>query len=139
MSHLYNKLLNLFKLNSLSHPQHALLGLAQIGVGIVLILNDFYFFWPPFLIGFLNDDLIGGCGIIFGFLMIRWAFSDKDPIKTNRNLLLFSTFYWGFEATAEAIHGYIAGRPHMFTASILECILLLFTLHLIGQSEKHKY
>lgn len=127
------------KLSTLKHPQHALLGLAQIGVGAVLILNDFYFFWPPFLIGFLNDDLIGGCGIIFGLFMIRWAFSDRDPIKTNRNLLLFSAFFWGFESAAEAVHGYIAGRPHMFTAAILETVLLLLTLHLIGLSKKHNY
>lgn len=136
---MFQKLHNLLKLKTLSHPQHAIIGLAQIGVGLVLLLNDVYFFYPPFMAGFLNDDLIGGFGVFFGVVMLRWAFSDKNQITVNRNLLLFSTFFWSFEATAEAVHGYVAGRPHMITASILEVSLLLLTLHLIGLSNKHNY
>lgn len=131
------RLHRIHQLKTLSHPQHAIIGLAQIVVGLILILNDYYFFWPPFMVAFLNDDLIGGCGIIFGIMLIKWAFSNRNSVQSNRNLLLFSMFFWAFEATAEALHGYIAGQPHMFTASGLEIIMLLMVLHLIGKSPKH--
>ena len=121
------------------HPQHIILGIVQIAVSIVLLLHKFYFFWPPFLVAFLNDDIIGGCGIIFGVWLIKWALSDKSSLSVNRNLLLFSSFFWGFEATAEICHAVVARQAHMLTAGILEIGLFLFTLSIIGKSKKHQY
>ena len=124
---------------TLSHPQHAILGLGQVIVGLILIFNDYYFFWPPFLVSLLNDDLIGGCGVIFGLWLIKWAFSDKSSITVNRNLLFFSAFFWGFEMTAEYTHGVVSGNPHMFTAGTMALIIFLFTLSIITKSKKHKF
>ena len=54
-----------------AHPQHEILALAMIGIGLLLISNDNYFFWPPFLVSFLNDDLIGGIFVVIGILIFK--------------------------------------------------------------------
>ena len=123
----------------LSHPQHIILGLALIGIGLILICNDFYFFWPPFAVGFLNDDLVGGVFLVDGILLSKWALSTSSKIYANRNLLVITAGLLAFEATAEFCHGYVSGRPHMFTAGFLEIIVLLFVFSIIGKTKKHNY
>lgn len=123
----------------LSHPQHIILGLALIGIGLILICNDFYFFWPPFAVGFLNDDLVGGVFLVDGILLLKWALSTSSKIYANRNLLVITAGLLAFEATAEFCHGYVSGRPHMFTAGFLEVIVLLFVFSIIGKTKKHNY
>lgn len=123
----------------LAHPQHIILGLALIGIGLILICNDFYFFWPPFAVGFLNDDLVGGVFLVDGILLLKWALSTSSKIYANRNLLVITAGLLAFEATAEFCHGYVSGRPHMFTAGFLEVIVLLFVFSIIGKTKKHNY
>ena len=123
----------------LAHPQHVILGLALIGIGLILICNDFYFFWPPFAVGFLNDDLVGGVFLVDGILLLKWALSTSSKIYANRNLLVITAGLLAFEATAEFCHGYVSGRPHMFTAGFLEIIVLLFVFSIIGKTKKHNY
>lgn len=127
------------KILSLSHPQHTILGLALIGVGLILICNDFYFFWPPFAARFLNDDLIGGIFMVVGILIIKWALGNRNKIATNRNLLIITAGLLALEATAEFCHGYVSGSPHMFTAGFLELIVLLFDFSIIGKSKKRNF
>ena len=123
----------------LAHPQHIILGLALIGIGLILICNDNYFFWPPFAVGFLNDDLVGGVFLVDGILLLKWALSTSSKIYANRNLLVITAGLLAFEATAEFCHGYVSGRPHMFTAGFLEVIVLLFVFSIIGKTKKHNY
>lgn len=130
------KLKSLFPL---SHPQHIILGLALIGVGLILICNDFYFFWPPFATKFLNDDLIGGTFVAVGILIIKWALDNRNEIAVNRNLLIITAGLLASEATIEFCHGYVSGQPHMFTAGLLEVIVLLFDFSIIGKSKKRNY
>lgn len=122
-----------------SHPQHIILGLALIGLGLILICNDLYFFWPPFVAKFLNDDLIGGIFIIIGILIIKWSLDNRNKIAVNRNLLVITAGLLAVEATAEFCHGYVSGSPHMITAGFLEVIILLFDFSIIGKSKKHHY
>lgn len=121
------------------HPQHAFLSFAMMGIGLILICNDNYFFWPPFAAGFLNDDLVGGIFIAVGIWLLSWAISDKNRIATNRNLLIATAGLLAFEATAEFCHGYVSGHPHMFTAGFLEIVVLLFDFSIISKSKKHDY
>lgn len=130
------KLKNIFPL---SHPQHIILGLALIGVGLILICNDFYFFWPPFATKFLNDDLIGGTFVAVGILIIKWALDNRNEIAVNRNLLIITAGLLASEATIEFCHGYVSGHPHMYTAGLLEVIVLLFDFSIIGKSKKRNY
>lgn len=122
-----------------SHPQHIILGLALIGLGLILICNDLYFFWPPFVAKFLNDDLIGGIFIIIGILIIKWSLDNRNKIAVNRNLLVITAGLLALESTAEFVHGYVSGSPHMFTAGFLEIIVLLFDFSIIGKSKKRNY
>lgn len=123
----------------LSHPQHIILGLALIGVGLILICNDFYFFWPPFANKFLNDDLIGGIFMIVGILIIKWSLDNRSKIEVNRNLLIITAGLLALEATAEFSNGCVSGQPHLFTAGFLEVIVLLFDFSIIGKSKKRDY
>ena len=122
-----------------SHPQHIILGLALIGLGLILIFNDLYFFWPPFVVKFLNDDLIGGIFIIIGILIIKWSLDNQNKIAVNRNLLVITAGLLALEATAEFVHGYVSRNPHMITAGFLEVIILLFDFTIIGKSKKRNY
>ncbi|NRN88440.1 hypothetical protein [Lactobacillus helveticus] len=127
------------KILPLSHPQHIILGLALVGIGLILIYNDFYFFWPPFAASFLNDDLIGGIFMIIGILVIKWALDNRNKIAVNRNLLIITAGLLALEATAEFSHGCVSGQPHMLTAGFLEVIVLLFNFSIIGKSKKRNY
>ena len=123
----------------IEHPQHEILAFAMMGIGLILIFNDYYFFWPPFAVGFLNDDLVGGAFITDGILLLRWALSASGKIHANRNLLVTTAGLLAFEATAEFCHGYVSGRPHIFMAGFLEIIVLLFVFSIIGKTKKHNY
>lgn len=122
-----------------AHPQHEILALGMILIGLILIFNDDYFFWPPFAVGFLNDDLVGGVFLVDGILLLKWALSTSSKIYANRNLLVITAGLLAFEATAEFCHGYVSGRPHMFTAGFLEVVVLLFVFSIIGKTKKHNY
>ncbi|MBD5431632.1 MAG: hypothetical protein HDR41_04090 [Lactobacillus sp.] len=131
------KLLN--KLLPVSHPQHFSLGFVEILVGIILIFNDYYFFYPPQLQVALNDDLIGGLAVFYGIKTIKWALQDKNNIRTNRNLLLFASFFWGFECVAELLQGTHWGSPARLMVSAFAFGFLLITFSIIGKSPKTKY
>lgn len=128
-----DKIKNIFPLH---HPQHIILGLALVGIGLILIFNDYYFFWPPFVAQFLNDDLTGGLFIFVGSLLIKWAIDNKNSIAVNRNLLITSAGLLGTEATAEFVHWHVSGDPHMFMTGFAMLIILLFTFSIIGRSQK---
>lgn len=127
------------QLRKLNHPQHAILAVAMIGIGLILVCNDYYFFWPPFAVGFLNDDLTGGIFIAVGVWLFSWAISNKNKIATNRNLLVITAGLLAFESVSEFIHGSISGQPHMIMTGFLEIIVLLFDFLIISKSKKHNY
>lgn len=127
------------KLTPSSHPQHCILGIVEILVGLILICNDYYFFYPPQFAMALNDDLIGGCAVYYGVRTIIWALQDNNIIKVNRNLLFFSAFFWGFELTAEFVQGCKSGSPTRFMICALALGLLLMTFSIIEKSPKSKY
>ncbi len=121
------------------HPQHEILALAMIGIGLLLISNDNYFFWPPFLVNFLNDDLIGGVFVVIGILIFRWAQSTSGKIYSNRNLLIIAAGLLAFSSSAEFVLGAISHNPHMYMTGFVELIVLMFDFSIIGKSKKHNY
>ena len=127
------------KLLHSEHPQHEILAFAMMGIGLILICNDYYFFWPPFAVGFLNDDLVGGIFLVDGILLLKWSLSTSGKIYANRNLLVITAGLLAFEATAEFCHGYVSGRPHMLMAGFLEVIILAFVFLIISNSKKHDH
>lgn len=131
-----------FKLKKLlhsEHPQHEILAFAMIGIGLILICNDFYFFWPPFLVNFLNDDLIGGIFVVIGILIFKWAQSTSGKIYSNRNLLIIAAGLLAFASSAEFVLGVISHNPHMYMTGFVELIVMMFDFSIIGKSKKHNY
>lgn len=126
------------KLFPLQHPQHVILGVGLIGMGLILIFDDYYFFWPPFAAKVLNDDLIGGVFVVIGLLLLKWALGDRNSIDINHNLLVLASGLLGTESTAEFMHGYESGHPHMYMAGWVMLILLLITFSIIRRSPKHE-
>ena len=104
------------KLLHTEHPQHEILAFAMIGIGLILICNDFYFFWPPFAAKALNDDLVGGAFVVMGILLFIWARSTSSQVYANRRLLVVTAGLLAFEATANAtLRGYV--RSNALTAT----------------------
>lgn len=121
------------------HPQHEILALAMVGIGLLLISNDNYFFWPPFLVNFLNDDLIGGIFVVIGILIFKWAQSTSGKIYSNRNLLIIAAGLLAFASSAEFVLGVISHNPYMYMTGFVELIVMMFDFSIIGKSKKHNY
>ena len=131
--------LKLKKLLHSEHPQHEFLAFAMIGLGLIFIFNKSYFFWPPFAVGILNDDLVGGIYVVIGVLLLKWALSTSGKIYANRRLLVITAGLLAFESTAEFCHWHVSGESHMFTAGFVEAILLAFVFLIITNSKKHDH
>lgn len=120
-----------------AHPLHETLAFAMLGIGLILICNDYYFFWPPFAAKALNDDLVGGVFVVMGILLFVWARKTSAQVYANRRLLVLTAGLLAFEATAELCHGFIFSQPHMIMAGFVELIVLLFVFNIISNSRKH--
>lgn len=125
------------KLLHSEHPQHETLAFAMLGIGLILICNDYYFFWPPFAAKALNDDLVGGVFVVMGILLFIWARSTSSQVYANRRLLVLTAGLLASEATAELCHGFVSGHPHMIMAGFMELVVLRSVFIIISNSRKH--
>lgn len=117
------------------HPRHTIIGSVLFLTGLNFMLNDSYFFWPPYMARALNDDILGFSAMIIGFWMVHWVLQKERSIKVNRGLLMASAAFFAFDATAELLHGFVGHGPHMYTAAIADAGLLAIVLVMarIGQ------
>lgn len=69
------------------HPNHIVLGIGMMMIGMWLIMNDHFFMWPPDSVEFANDDIWSGIFILIGFSLIAWVIDGHESIKWNRRLL----------------------------------------------------
>lgn len=54
---------------------HLILGLLLTSMGIVLLVNDSFFYWPPEWQWFFNNDLVDAFAIIVGIGLIAFVFA----------------------------------------------------------------
>lgn len=54
---------------------HLILGLLLASMGIVLLVNDSFFYWPPEWQWFFNNDLVDAFAIIVGIGLIAFVFA----------------------------------------------------------------
>ena len=99
------------------HPVHIILGLVTGAIGIYLILNDDYYFWPPSMISFFDSDCIGTWALITGLGLIYVAVRKAIPSNANNIWLLSQCGFAGGETFLEFVHGIIANNNHMITLS----------------------
>ena len=54
---------------------HLILGLLLTSMGIVLLVNDSFFYWPPEWQWLFNNDLVDAFAIIVGIGLIAFVFA----------------------------------------------------------------
>lgn len=113
------------------HPVHIILGLVTSAIGIYLILNDNYYFWPPSMVRFFNSDCIDIWALITGLGLIYVAVRKAIPSNANNILLLSQCGFVGGETFLEFAHGIIANNNHMITFAFSMFGYLLITFWVI--------
>lgn len=72
---------------------HFILGLMLASMGIVLLLNDSFFYWPPEWQWFFNNDLVDAFAIIIGIGLIAFVFAGGRSQLANAVLLSCAAFF----------------------------------------------
>ena len=75
------------------NPLHLILGSIISVMGIVLLVNDSFFYWPPEWQWFFNNDLVDAFAIIVGTGLIAFVISGGRNQIANAVLLALSTFF----------------------------------------------
>lgn len=112
------------------YPFHLILGYFTIALGLILIFNDHFYFWPPDQAPFYNSDFVGSWALFSGAGVIYVAFEKKLPVKANFLWLLSECGFLGFETGLEFAHGVVSHNAHMlaFSAALFGFLLVAFTL-----------
>lgn len=122
------------------HPIHIILGLVTCAIGVCLICNDDYYFWPPCMASFLNSGWIGVWALFTGLGLIYVSVRKDMSDKTNNILLLSQCGLTGGETFLEFSHGIIANNSHMiaFSFAMLGYLLITFWMIRTDGSFAHK-
>lgn len=116
------------------HPLHVILGVITVIVGVCLILDDHYFFWPPGFSYIFNSDFIGTTAVFTGAGIIYVAIQRFIPSQANTIWLLLECAFAGLMCGLEFSHGMVNHNEHMILFSVLWFGYLLFTLYVIRKN-----
>lgn len=73
---------------------HLILGLLLTSMGIVLLVNDSFFYWPPEWQWLFNNDLVDAFAIIVGIGLIAFVFAGGGKSQlVNAVLLACAAFF----------------------------------------------
>lgn len=72
---------------------HLILGLLLTSMGIVLLVNDSFFYWPPEWQWLFNNDLVDAFAIIAGIGLIAFVFAGGKSQLVNAVLLACAAFF----------------------------------------------
>mgnify|MGYP006883343195 FL=1 len=72
---------------------HLILGGLLTAFGIVLLMNDSFFYWPPEWQWFFNNDLVDAFAIIVGIGLIAFVFAGGKSQLANAVLLACAAFF----------------------------------------------
>ena len=72
---------------------HLILGSLLTAFGIVLLVNDSFFYWPPEWQWLFNNDLVDAFAIMVGIGLIAFVFSGGKSQLANAVLLACSAFF----------------------------------------------
>lgn len=118
------------------HPIHIILGLVTGAIGICLIWDDNYYFWPPGMTSFFNSDCIGTWALFTGLGLIYVAVQKVIPSNANIIWLLSQCGFVGGETFLEFAHGIITHNDHMITFAFAMFGYLLLTFWVIRTNGK---
>lgn len=87
---------------------HLILGLLLTSMGIVLLVNDSFFYWPPEWQWFFNSDLVDAFAIIVGIGLIAFVFAGGRSQLANAVLLACSAFFLMMLTVLQLGHVFVA-------------------------------
>lgn len=125
------KHLNQFLSRIRYHPIHIILGMLTIALGILLIIDDNYYFWPPGMATFINSDCVGTWALFTGLGLIYVAVQKVIPSKANTIWLLSQCGFVGGESFLEFAHGLVTHNDHLIALAIAMFCYLLLTFWVI--------
>ena len=114
------------------HPNHIILGIGMMMIGMLLILNDNFFTWPPDTVEFANDDIWGGMFIIIGFSLLAWVIDGEESIKWNRRLLTIAAGAMAFLTAYQFMIWAVIGLYNGWIGSL---IITAFVLTMARRSD----
>nr|WP_329513410.1 hypothetical protein [Lactobacillus paragasseri] len=87
---------------------HLILGLLLTSMGIVLLVNDSFFYWPPEWQWLFNNDLVDAFAIIVGVGLIAFVFAGGRSQLANAVLLACSAFFLMMLTVLQLGHVFVA-------------------------------
>jgi len=114
------------------HPNHIILGIGMMMIGMLLIMNDRFFTWPPETVEFANDDAWGAIFIIIGFSLLAWVIDGEESIKWNRRLLTIAAGAMSFLTAYQFIIWAVIGLYNGWIGSL---IITAFVLTMARRSD----
>ena len=114
------------------HPNHIILGIGMMMIGMLLIMNDRFFTWPPETVEFANDDVWGAIFIIIGFSLLAWVIDGEESVKWNRRLLAIAAGAMAFLTAYQFIIWAVTG---LYLGWIGGLIITAFVLTMARRSD----
>ena len=114
------------------HYNHIILGIGMMMIGMLLIMNDRFFTWPPETVEFANDDAWGAIFIIIGFSLLAWVIDGEESIKWNRRLLAIAAGAMAFLTAYQFIIWAVTG---IYLGWIGGLIITAFVLTMARRSD----
>lgn len=114
------------------HYNHIILGIGMMMIGMLLIMNDRFFTWPPETVEFSNDDAWGAIFIIIGFSLLAWVIDGEESIKWNRRLLAIAAGAMAFLTAYQFIIWAVTG---LYLGWIGGLIITAFVLTMARRSD----
>ena len=114
------------------HQTHTTLAIGMIAIGFFLIINDYYFIWPPHYSDWLNDDIVGFLFIIDGLGIGGWVLWEKHLATINRLLLTATSFLMSFLTILQFLTSISTG---IYSNWISNAIITAFVLILARRSD----
>ena len=114
------------------HYNHIILGIGMMMIGMLLIMNDHFFTWPPETVKFANDNVWGAIFIIIGFSLLAWVIDGEESIKWNRRLLTIAAGAMSFLTAYQFIIWAVIGLYNGWIGSL---IITAFVLTMARRSD----
>ena len=114
------------------HYNHIILGIGMMMIGMLLIMNDRFFTWPPETVEFSNDDAWGAIFIVIGFSLLAWVIDGEESIKWNRRLLAIAAGAMAFLTAYQFIIWAVTG---VYLGWIGGLIITAFVLTMARRSD----
>ena len=83
---------------------HLILGSLLTALGIVLLVNDSFFYWPPEWQWLFNNDLVDAFAIMVGIGLIAFVFAGGRSQLANAVLLVCSAFFFMILTVLQLVH-----------------------------------